>query len=184
MGWWITVVEKSPINATSVSTQLTRQMILQGTLKKQQRKTKPMQPMLIYIYLCKYSEETYERPINATIVNTHNLKQAICRGIWKNAVGKGLTYVTSVTINPTSIWVDIEKHTLDKTRCHMNRKKGAKIKLLKQSMNMYFLCFWGFIMAVRKQKHAKNYQKNTFGALFRTSPKNALWCTAVQCNVL
>ena len=66
----------------------------------------------------------------------------------------------------------------------MNQKKGAKIKLLKKSMNMYFLCFWGIIMAVRKQKHAKNYKKNTFGALFSTSPKNALWCTAVQCNVL
>ena len=50
-------------------------------IKKTAEKTKPMQPMLIYIYLCKYSEETYERPINATIVNTHNLKQAICRGI-------------------------------------------------------------------------------------------------------
>ena len=137
-----------------------------------------MQPMLIYIYLCKYSEETYERPINATIVNTHNLKQAICRGIWKNAVGKGLTYVTSVTINPTSIWVDIEKHTLDKTRCQYESKKGAKIKLLKKSMNMYFLCFWGFIMAVGKQNHAKNYQKNTFGALFSTSPiPPAMYCS-------
>ena len=138
MGWWNTVVEKSPINATSVSTQLTRQMILQGTLKKQQRKTKPMQPMLIYIYLCKYSEETYERPINATIVNTHNLKQAICRGIWKNAVGKGLTYVTSVTINPTSIWVDIEKHTLDKTRCHMNQKKVPKSNCWKNQWTCTF----------------------------------------------
>ena len=81
--WWNTVVEKSPINATSVSTQLTRQMILQGTLKKQQRKTKPMQPMLRYISLWKCSAETYEWPINATSVHPHNLKQAIWGGMWK-----------------------------------------------------------------------------------------------------
>ena len=32
--------------------------------------------------------------------------------------------------------------------------------------------------------HAKNYQKNTFWALFRIPPQNALQCTTVQCNVL
>ena len=30
-------------------------------------------------------------------------------------------------------------------------KKGAEIQLLTKSMNMWFLCFWGFIMAVGNQ---------------------------------
>ena len=45
--------------------------------ESQRRKTKPMHLMLTYISLCKCSEETYERPINATSVHPHNLKQAI-----------------------------------------------------------------------------------------------------------
>ena len=64
-------------------------------------------------------------------------------------------------------------------------KKGSEIKLLKKSMNMWFLCFWGFIMAVGTQIMQKIIKKLLSGYFLAYPPK----CTtghqsAVQCTVV
>ena len=51
-------------------------------------------------------------------------------------------------------------------------------------MQQFFLVCTGPHFGPTNTNHAKNYQKITFGALFRIPPQNALQCTAVQCNVL
>ena len=51
-------------------------------------------------------------------------------------------------------------------------------------MQQFFLGCTGPHFGPTNTNHAKNYQKITFGALFRIPPQNALQCTTVQCNVL
>ena len=51
-------------------------------------------------------------------------------------------------------------------------------------MQQFFLGCTGPHFGPTNSNHAKNYQKITFGALFRIPPQNALQCTTVQCNVL
>ena len=51
-------------------------------------------------------------------------------------------------------------------------------------MQQFFLVCTGPHFGPTNTNHAKNYQKITFGALFRIPPQNALQCTTVQCNVL
>ena len=53
-------------------------------------------------------------------------------------------------------------------------------------MQQFFLGCTGPHFGPTNTNHAKNYQKITFGALFRIPPQNALQCTtvhysAVQC---
>ena len=51
-------------------------------------------------------------------------------------------------------------------------------------MQQFFLGCTGPHFGPTNTNHAKNYQKITFGALFRIPPQNALQCTTVQCNGL
>ena len=65
-------------------------------------------------------------------------------------------------------------------------KKGAEIQLLKKSMNMWFLCFWGFIMAVGNQIIQKNIKKLLSGYFLAYPPKmhySAPQCSAMYCSV-
>ena len=65
-------------------------------------------------------------------------------------------------------------------------KKRAEIKLLKKSMNMWFLCFWGFIMAVGNQIIQKNIKKLLSGYFLAYPPKmhySAPQCSAMYCSV-
>jgi len=65
-------------------------------------------------------------------------------------------------------------------------KKCAEIKLLKKSMNMWFLCFWGFIMAVGNQIIQKNIKKLLSGYFLAYPPKmhySAPQCSAMYCSV-
>ena len=54
----------------------------------------------------------------------------------------------------------------------------------KKVMQQFFLGYSGPYFGPTNTNHTKNYQKITFGALFRIPPQNALQCTTVQCNVL
>ena len=51
-------------------------------------------------------------------------------------------------------------------------------------MQQFFLGYSGPYFGPTNTNHTKNYQKITFGALFRIPPQNALQCTTVQCNGL
>ena len=51
-------------------------------------------------------------------------------------------------------------------------------------MQQFVLGYSGPHFGPTNTNHTKNYQKITFGALFRIPPQNALQCTTVQCNVL
>ena len=54
----------------------------------------------------------------------------------------------------------------------------------KKVMQRFFLGCTGPYYGPTNTNHTKNYQKTTFGALFRPPPQIALQCTTVQCNVL
>ena len=62
------------------------------------------------------------------------------------------------------------------TRCHMNKKKGAEIQLL------WYLCFWGFIMAVGNQIIQKIIKKLLLGYFLAYPPK--MHYSAPQCSAM
>ena len=51
-------------------------------------------------------------------------------------------------------------------------------------MQQFFLGYAGPYFGLTNTNHTKNYQKITFGALFRIPPQNAIRCITVQCNLL
>ena len=61
-------------------------------------------------------------------------------------------------------------------------KRGYFSNPPKKSCNNFLGCT-GPLFGPTNTNHAKNYQKITFGVLFRIPPQNALQCSAMYCRV-
>ena len=81
-----------------------------------------MQPMWLYIALCKCFDDTFKnaqwrKKKNATNVTMHPLRQAIWEHIWQHTVEKSQTSAVNVNFDPLlqTLWRPISKYTVEKS---------------------------------------------------------------------
>ena len=70
------------------------------------------------------------------------------------------------------------------TKCHSIRHQTPKFPTPQKSYATICLGYSGPYFGPTNTNHTKNYQKITFGALFRIPPQNAQQCTTVQVQAL